>query len=178
MAKGQRPVASDKSAIVAALPLACSDELAAVEFIEDQRWGETGPCCPQCGDTNVYKMKDRKTGGRNKRFLWKCNGCGKHYSPRTGTVFEDSRIPMRHWCYAFWKASSSKKGFSALQMKRTIGVTYKSALFMMHRVRFAMAEDYRGQPKLRGTVEAEEAYIGGKPRNKGSHPASCERLAE
>jgi transposase-like protein len=170
MAKGQRKVASDKSGVVAALPKACADETAAVEFFESERWGATGFCCPRCGDTNVYKMTDRKTGERNKRFLWRCKGCLKQYTVRVGTVYEDSAIPLRHWCYAFWKASSSKKGVSALQIKRETGLTYKSALFLMHRIRFAMAEDWTGQPKLSGTVEADETYVGGKPRNKGRRP--------
>jgi transposase-like protein len=168
MAKGQRKVASDKSAIVAALPRACSDEPAAVEFMETYRWKRTGPYCTRCGDTDVYQMKDRKTGGRNKRFLWRCNGCKQQYTVRVGTVFEDSRIPLRHWCYAFWAASVCKKGVSALQIKRQTGLTYKSALFMMHRIRFAMAEDWTGQPKPNGIVEADETFVGGKPRNK--HP--------
>ena len=166
MAKGQGKVAANKSRIVAKLPLACSDETAAVEFLEEQRWGETGPCCPHCGDTDVYKMKDRKTGQRNKRFLWRCKGCGKQYTVRVGTVYEDSPIPLRHWCCAFWAACASKKGVSAKQIQRQTGLTYKSALFLMHRIRWAMTEDYSGQPKLGGIVEADETYVGGKPRNK------------
>lgn len=176
MAKGQRPAGSDKSAIITALPKACADELAAVEFIESLRWSETGPCCQRCGDTDVYKMSDRKTGQRNKRFLWKCNGCQKQYTVRVGTVMEDSRIPLRFWAYALWKACSSKKGVSALQIKRETGLTYKSALFMMHRIRFGMAEDWRGQPKLSGTVETDETYVGGKPRFK--QPRSGPRVGK
>jgi transposase-like protein len=162
MAKGQRTVASDKSAIVATLPRACQDEQAAVEFFEARRWGNTGPCCPHCGDADVYQMLDRKTGQRNKRFLWRCKGCGKQFTVRVGAVYEDSPIPLRHWAYAFWKACSSKKGVSALQIKRETGLTYKSALFLMHRVRFAVTEDYRAQTKLGGIVEADETYVGGR----------------
>jgi transposase-like protein len=165
MAKGQRPVGSDKTAIIAALPRACQDETAAVEFFEALRWGKTGPCCPHCGDTDVYQMRDR-AGARNRRFLWRCKGCGKQFTVRVNSVYEDSPIPMRTWAYAFWKACSSKKGVSALQIKRETGLTYKSALYLMHRVRFAMQEDYAAQPKLSGIVEADEAYVGGKPRNK------------
>ena len=146
------------------------DETAAVEFFEEQRWGETEPCCPLCGSVAVYKMTDRKTGERNKRFLWRCRDCQKQYTVRINTVYEDSPIPLRHWAYAFWKACSSKKGVSALQIKRETGLTYKSALFMMHRVRFAMAEDWKGQPKLSGTVETDETYVGGKPRYKNFRP--------
>jgi transposase-like protein len=80
---------------------------------------------------------------------------------------EDSRIPMRHWCWAFWQLCSSKKGISAKQIQRQTGLSYKSALFLLHRVRFAMA-DMEGV-RLSGTVEADESYIGGKPRIKGPH---------
>ncbi len=167
MAKGQGKVASAKSGIVARLPRACQDELAAVEFFESERWGATGSCCPHCGDTNVYQMKDRKTGQRNKRFLWRCKGCNKQFTVRVNSVYEDSPIPMRHWAYAFWAACASKKGVSAKQIQRMTGLSYKSALFMMHRVRFAMADNRAVKPKLSGIVEADETYVGGKPRVKG-----------
>src|SRR5208282_4857490 len=170
MAKGQRAVGSAKSEIVAALPKACADDLAAVEFFEKRRWGVTGPCCPRCGDTDVYKMTDRKTGQRNKRFLWACKGCKKQYSVRVGTVLEESLILLRHWAYAFWAGAASKKGVSSMQIQRMTGLSYKSALFMMHRVRFAMAEDWKGQPKLSGIVESDETYVGGEPRNRQSRP--------
>ena len=170
MAKGQKTVGSAKSDIVAALPKACADDLAAVEFFEARRWGVTGPCCPRCGDTDVYKMTDRKTGQRNKRFLWMCQGCKKQYTVRVGTVLEESLIPLRHWAYAFWAGAASKKGVSSMQIQRMTGLSYKSALFMMHRVRFAMAEDWKGQPKLSGIVESDETYVGGKPRYKNFRP--------
>lgn len=123
------------------IPLACIDETAAVEFMEKQRWGDT-PACPHCGDIDVHKMTSNK-GERNKRFLWRCHGCKKQFTVRIGTVFEDSRIPLRIWCYAFWKACASKKGISALQISRECSITYKSALFLMHRIRYAMAEPNR-----------------------------------
>jgi transposase-like protein len=158
-----RKVATSKSRLVADLPRACSDEATAVDFMERQRWGDE-PVCPHCGCTgNVYQMRDRKTGERNKRFLWRCRDCGQQYTVRVGTIMEDSPIPLRHWCYAFWAACSSKKGVSAKQIERMTGVTYKSALFMMHRVRWAMApaNEMDGGP-LKGTVEVDETYIGGK----------------
>ncbi|MFN2526575.1 MAG: IS1595 family transposase, partial [Actinomycetota bacterium] len=158
-----RPVATSKSELVAKLPRACSDELAAVEFMEEQRWGDE-PSCPRCGVVGeCYKMTDRKTGERSKRFLWRCRACGEQYTVRLGTIMEDSPIPLRHWCYAFWAACSSKKGVSAKQIERMTGVTYKSALFMMHRIRWAMApaNEMDGGP-LKGTVEVDETYIGGK----------------
>jgi transposase-like protein len=88
-----------QSDVITNIPLACSDELAAVEFMENQRWGKT-PGCVHCGSVEVYKMTD-KAGQRNKRFLWRCQDCGKQYTVRIGTVYEESRIELRHWCYAF-----------------------------------------------------------------------------
>jgi transposase-like protein len=158
-------VAGDKSKTVAAIPAACSDERLAVEFLELQRWGEH-PACPRCGDTDVYQIKGRD-GERNTRFLWDCRGCRQQFTVRIGTVFEDSRIPLRHWCYAFWAACASKKGVSALQIKRQTGLSYKSALFLMHRIRFAMSDPIGvDDTPLEGVVEVDETYVGGKPRGR------------
>ncbi len=165
MTKRERNHQLSKSDVVADIPLACSDELTAVEFFEKQRWGST-PACVKCGSVDVYKMRDAKTGERNNRFLWRCHDCKEQYTVRIGTVYEESRIELRHWAYAFWRACTSKKGVSALEIKRQCQLSYKSALFMMNRIRFAMAPE-PGAPKLSGTVECDETYIGGKPRYKG-----------
>jgi transposase-like protein len=154
-----------KSAVIEEIPLACSDELAAVEFFERRRWGDN-PCCVRCGSVDVHKMVDSKTGQRNKRYLWRCHDCKAQYTVRIGAVYEESRLPMRHWAYAFWRASSSKKGVAALEIQRHCQISYKSALFLMNRIRFAMAPD-TDNPKLAGTVECDETYVGGKPRYKG-----------
>jgi transposase-like protein len=150
------------SPLDAKIPAACSDELAAVEFLEAQRWGET-PCCPRCGDTDVSQMK-AKDGSRNARFLWRCKGCKQQYTVRVGTIMEDSPIALRHWCLAFFRAAASKKGVSALQIQGETGLSYKSALFLMHRIRWAMAPANENEAKLSGTVEFDETYIGGQPR--------------
>lgn len=163
------PVGGNKSEIVAALPTACSDETAAVEFLEQQRWGDS-PACPRCGDTDVFQMRGRD-GRRNRRYLWICRGCKEQFTVRIGTVFEDSRIPLRHWCYAFWAACASKKGVSALQIQRQTGLSYKSALFLMHRIRYAMTPNR--QRRLQGTIEVDETYVGGKIRK----PSLQARLA-
>lgn len=155
------------------LPLACADENAAVEFLEKQRWGDH-PACPSCGDMDVYQMTDSKSGERQKNYRWRCRGCKDQFTVRIGTVFEDSRIPLRHWCFAFWRASTSKKGVSALEIHRQTGVSYKSALFMLHRICFAMAPATDELPPLDGIVEADETYVGGKPRHRNkrySYPA-------
>lgn len=155
-----------QSITVDRIPVACSDELAAVEFLEEQRWGDT-PTCVHCASANVYKMADATTGGRNARYLWRCHDCKKQYTVRVGTVYEESRIPLRHWCYAFWRAATSKKGVAALEISRQCQITYKSALFMMNRIRFALAPD-ADAPQLTGIVEVDETYVGGKPRTKGT----------
>jgi transposase-like protein len=161
MRKSQHHLSESK--LIEQIPVACSNETAAVEFFESQRWGEC-PCCAHCGSVNVYKMLDRATGERNKRFLWKCNDCTKQYTVRIGTVYEESRLPLRHWAYAYWRSATSKKGVAALELKRQLQISYKSALFLMNRIRFAMAPDIEIAPKLNGTVECDEVYIGGKPR--------------
>jgi len=148
------------------LPRACMDELAAVEFVEGIRFGDS-PLCPCCGSDDVYQQVDRTTGERSKRFLWRCRECSKHYTVRKGTIMEDSRIPLRHWCFAFWAACASKKGVSAMQIHRQTGVSYKSALFLMHRIRWAMQRP-GGGGKLFDRVEADEAWVGGK--TKGGKP--------
>lgn len=144
------------------LPLACVDETAAVEFMEHQRWGMS-PFCPLCGGYEVYKMTDSNTGKRQANFRWRCRDCKGQYTVRKGTVLEDSAIPLKHWNYAFWRAATSKKGVSALEIHRQTGLSYKSSLFMLHRIRYAMA-DTRGT-QLGGAgvpVEADETYVGNK----------------
>lgn len=144
------------------LPAACMDEGAAVEFMEHQRWGMS-PNCPLCGGYQVYKMTDSKTGKRQANFRWRCRDCKGQYTVRKGTVLEDSAIPLRHWAYAFWRAATSKKGVSALEIHRQTGVCYKSSLFMLHRIRFAMADTSTAKlGENGGQVEADETYFGKK----------------
>src|SRR6185312_8970293 len=163
--KTKRPLVQNQSTkndpIISALPKACQDEKAAVEFMEKQRWGDY-PACPRCGDLAVYQMKDSKTGERQANYRWRCRGCKDQFTVRVGTVFEESRVPLMHWCFAFWRASTSKKGVSALEIHRQTGVSYKSCLFMLHRIRFAMTET--NPSPLTGTVESDEVFIGGRNR--------------
>ncbi len=168
MTKRDRKHQLSDSPVVEQIPVACANELAAVEFLEQMRWG-ANPCCVHCGSVDVYKMADAKTGERNSRYLWRCRDCKQQYTVRIGTVYEESRIELRHWCYTFWRAATSKKGVSALEIKRHCQISYKSALFLMNRIRFAMAPDGSQEP-LTGVVECDEVYIGGKPRNKGNNP--------
>jgi transposase-like protein len=174
MVKGKKRLVQNESTkgdpVIERLPLACVDETAATEFMEHQRWGMS-PNCPLCGGFAVYKMTDSKTGKRQANFRWRCRDCKGQYTVRKGSVLEDSAIPLRHWAYAFWRAATSKKGVSALEIHRQTGVSYKSALFMLHRIRFAMAETPATQlGGGGGAVEADETYFGNKeglPRKRG-----------
>src|ERR1700683_4008242 len=130
--------------VLMALPEACSDERRAVEFMETQRWGGH-PACPRCGSLDVYAMMNKAGTERQADFRWFCRDCKKagtkpQFTVRNGTVFEDSKIPLRHWCFAYWRACTSKKGVSALEIHRQTGLSYKSCLFMLHRIRFGMAD--------------------------------------
>ena len=149
-----------KSPMLEALRKATVNEYEAVTFLEQQRWG-TDPACPRCGDLDVYQMKGTD-GNRNKDYRWRCRGCKSMFTVRTNTVFEESRLALRVWVYAFWKACSSKKGISALQLSREMEITHKSALYVLRRIRHGVGS--QNAPKLRGTVEIDETYVGGRPR--------------
>ena len=162
MARGQGKVGEAKSEVIRQIPLACADEDEAVRFFERQRWPD-GASCPRegCGSTEVYRM----TGKAALRYLWRCRDCKRQFTVKVGTIMEDSPIHMRHWAYAFWAACAGKKGVAAKEIQRMTGLSYKSALFMMHRIRWAMVE---GSPDmLAGDVEVDETYVGGKPRPAG-----------
>lgn len=144
------------SPLLEALRAAAVDDQAAVEFLEARRWGDF-PACPLFGSVAVYQMRSRD-GQRNKDRRWRCRDCRRMYTVRTGTVMEESRLPLRVWCHAFWRACSSKRGVSAKQIERECEISYKSALFVMHRIRAGVAD--LAAPKLSGDVEADETYVG------------------
>jgi transposase-like protein len=110
---------------------------------------------------DVYRMMTGEQ--RNKDFRWRCKGCKAMFTVRTASVLEETRLPLRVWVYSIWKAASSKKGISALQLSREMEITHKSALFVLRRLRHGLNEE--NPPKLTGTVEADEVYIGGRPRS-------------
>lgn len=154
-----------RSEVIEELPIACSNETAAVEFLERKRWGDC-PCCCECGSVDVYKMRDSKTGERNKRFMWRCKDCKKQFTVRAGTVLAESLVPLHKWCRAMWMTASGKNGVSALELQRALQVNYRTALFMLHRLRHAMEDTDPNPPKMEGIVEVDETYCGGKPRYK------------
>lgn len=147
------------SEVLEELRLASVSEPLSVAFLEKQRWGSS-PCCPHCGDLDVYRMMSGEQ--RNRDYRWRCKGCKKMYTVRTDSVLEETRLPLRVWVFAIWKAASGKKGYSALQLSREMEITHKSALFVLRRLRHGMEET--DLPKLTGTVEVDETYVGGKRR--------------
>lgn len=142
-----------------------SDEEKAIETLEGIRW-PNGVECPHCGHDKAYHLKRKEsTTTRSNRKLWKCASCRKQFSVQVGTIFEDSHIPLNKWLAAFYLMCSSKKGISAKQLQRSISVTYKTAWFLAHRIRHAMSKSPLAD-KLKGIVEVDETYIGGKGHGK------------
>jgi transposase-like protein len=138
------------------------DEAKALQHLEVSRWnGE--PHCPHCGSTRVHRM-----GGKTQAGMFLCNDCRDKFTVRTGSVMERSHVPLRKWLLATHIMAASKKGMSASQMARMIGVTYKTAWFLCHRIREAM-DGATGNGPLgggSGVVEADETYVGGKAKNR------------
>jgi transposase-like protein len=144
-----------------------SDEMAARERIEAMRW-PNGPECPVCHQTStVYRMQKLATSVKPGRpGLLRCRACKKQFTVTTGTVFEDSHIPLSKWLHALYLLCASKKGMSAHQFHRMLGITYKSAWFMAHRLRYAMMEGPLAE-LMTGVIEADETYVGAR-RKRGS----------
>ena len=132
------------------------DEQSAVVFFEDKRW-HGKPWCPHCGSDNTRAIPD------GKPMPHRCRSCRKHFSVRTGTVLEESKVALHQWLMAIYMLHTSRKGVSSVQMASELGVTQKTAWFLDHRIRTAMT--HRGG-LFSGEVEVDEAYIGGKERNK------------
>jgi transposase-like protein len=127
--------------------------------IEKMRWPD-GPACVHCGSVNVYRME----GETVRAGLFACRDCRGHFTVTVGTVMEDSHLPLSTWVRAFHFMATSKKGMSALQLQRNLGLgSYRTAWHLAHRIREAM----RCEPvaaKLKGDVQVDETYVGGKPR--------------
>lgn len=128
-----------------------SDEEACRKHLAELRWPD-GVKCLRC--------ESDKVNGPSKRHLYECAECGYQFSVKVGTVFNDSKLPLWKWFVATYLMCESKKGMSANQLKRTLGVTYKTAWYLCHRIRSAMQDE--GAALLTGIVEADETYVGGK----------------
>jgi transposase-like protein len=142
------------------------DKDKAREFLENLRW-PNGPVCPHCDCTTAYKLTAKPNSKRPVRpGVWKCKDCEQQFTVTVNTIFEDSHIPLNKWLLAIHLLCASKKGISSHQLHRMLGVTYKSAWFMTHRIRYMMGQSSY-QKKMKGVVEADETYIGGKRKNSG-----------
>lgn len=114
--------------------------------------------CPRCGNTTTYQFKDGQTH--------KCAGCRRKFNVLTGTIFENTKLPLNKWIACIWMSTSYKRGISSYQVARNLGVTQKTAWFMMQRIRKLFDALKPEQEELRGVCTADEAYIGGKQKNK------------
>ena len=135
------------------------DEETCREYLEKLRWS-TDVCCPRCGDLSVSEISTRDQ--------FDCNGCRYRFSVTSGTIFDNTNLPLWKWFVTIYLICESKKSISANQIKRTIGVTYKTAWHLCHRIRSAMRGNLSGGPTLFGVVEVDETLVGGKRRGVGT----------
>src|ERR1035441_142343 len=131
-----------------------SDPDRCFEYAMNLRWPNGVVSCPRCGSEEHSFIKTRR--------IWFCKGCKKQFTLKVGTIFEDSPLGLDKWMCAFWMLCNCKNGISSCEVARALGVTQKSAWFMLHRIRKAMEEN-GGQ--LAGTIEMDETFVGGKLKN-------------
>ena len=151
------------------------DKNKARKHLESIRWAD-GRFCPHCGATEGTSFV---RGKKHRPGLYYCNSCQKQFTVTVGTVFERSKVPLNKWMLAFHLMASSKKGISAHQLHRMLGVTYKTAWFMAHRIRESMKDDApepMGGPG--GSVEADETYFGTKDRYRGKSKSEKKGLSK
>lgn len=164
------PTGTDADLNLSSLSRLFTDETAAREWLESKRWPDGKPFCPHCGEQGAYKLESKPdskypvTPG-----TWKCKACRKKFTVRIGTIFEESHVPISKWLMAMHLMASSKKGVSSHQIARELDVTVKTAWFLTHRIRECMkVEPVAGM--LKGVVEADETWVGGKPRRIAGQP--------
>lgn len=144
------------------------DENASRAFLEKIRW-PNGPVCPHCLANKAWTLD----GPSVRKGLYKCKECRKQFTVTIATIFERSHIPLNKWIAAFYLMCSSKKGVSASQLQRQLGLAYRSAWHMCHRIRYAMKENPTVNNQIGGLgipVEVDETYIGGRAENKAYGP--------
>jgi len=131
-----------------------ADVNVASDFVAQLRWPD-GAVCESCGSVDVTRLSTRP--------IWKCKGCKRQFSVKVGTIFEDSPLSLSKWLPAVWLIANSKNGVSSHELGRALGVTQKSAWFMLHRIRLAMQAG--SFDKFDGIIEVDETFIGGKLSN-------------
>lgn len=144
------------------------DDTAARKYLESHRW-DGKPFCPHCGSAG--KMHKQSRNGVDGYY--RCSDCRKTFTVRTGTIFERSHVPLDKWLFAMYLLATSRKGVSSLQLSKEIGITQKSAWFMLQRIREALGDNNDDDNDdgglsdfLQGIIEADETYIGGRETNK------------
>jgi len=148
---------------------AFTDDNQARETLEAIRWPD-GPFCPHCGNSDQEKIA-KGEGKAHRPGLYYCAACNGQFTVTVGTVMERSKISLSKWLFAMHLMGASKKGMSALQLQRMLGVTYKTAWFLCHRIREAMKPAKRGPIGGHGkVVEADETFIGGKSTSRAYKP--------
>ena len=135
------------------------DDKAAEQWFEDQRWPNGERYCPNCASLNTAVVK-------HPTMRYRCRDCRKHFSVRKGTVMESSKLGYQKWAFAMYLTTTSLRGMSAMQLRRQLGITHKTAWHMMHRIREAMTPKKNTSDLLDGPVEIDESYFGGKEMNK------------
>jgi len=151
---------------IATLAKHFTNEASAWELVEKMRWAN-GPVCPHCGVINhayLLKSSPTSTGKESHRKTWKCADCRRKFSVLIGTIFEGTQVPLSKWLMAIYLMSASKNGVAAYELHRTLNVTHKTAWFMIHRIREGM-KLAPVSAMMRGTVVADETWIGGNPQN-------------
>jgi transposase-like protein len=155
--------------VLTKLVQAYADEGKARELLESWRW-PNGPVCPHCqnaGEKRISPLKAPSSRPRGvRKGVYFCGACRQQFTVTVGTVLERSHVPISKWLMALFLLCSSKKSLSANQIHRMIGVTYKTAWFLCHRIRMGMTPDHRTEAKLTGTVEVDETFVGPKGKRK------------
>jgi hypothetical protein len=136
-----------------------------LDYLERTRW-PNGVCCIECGSVNVSQITREKRGKNRRTRIYQCleKECGHQFSVTAGTIFHDSHLPLEKWFLALAIICEAKKGVSACQMQRHLGLNYRTAWHLCHRIREAMQEE---QTPLTGVVEIDETYVGGKVIRRG-----------